>query len=155
MSTAEQKAKHAAYQRKYRQQPGKRQIRAASEQKWRKTTENGRAYQALCAVRIRARKLGVMCDLQKEDLIPPKLCPVLGIALQRNCGGSGAADNSPSVDRINPAGGYTRDNVRIISQRANRIKNNCTDPRELVAVAEYVASAYSLEQLCEMAVSGG
>ena len=55
----------------------------------------------------------------------PEKCPVLGIPL----GGvtsRGGSDNSPSVDRIIPENGYIRGNVRIISKRANVLKNNGT-----------------------------
>jgi hypothetical protein len=47
----------------------------------------------------------------------------------------GAKPNSPSFDRINndPAIGYVRGNVNIISQRANQIKSDAT-AAELQAV---------------------
>jgi hypothetical protein len=35
-------------------------------------------------------------------------------------------DNSPSLDRIVPEKGYVAGNIRVISQRANRIKSNAT-----------------------------
>jgi hypothetical protein len=43
-----------------------------------------------------------------------------------------------SIDRIDPSKGYTPDNVWLISQRANRIKNDAT-PEELKLIAEAVA----------------
>ena len=43
-----------------------------------------------------------------------------------------------SFDRINPAKGYTKGNVRIISLRANRLKFDCVDPEELRRVANYI-----------------
>jgi hypothetical protein len=54
-------------------------------------------------------------------------CPVLGIDLQFNSNGrSGDRSNSPSIDRVNPIGGYTKDNVRIISWKANGAKRDST-----------------------------
>ena len=35
-------------------------------------------------------------------------------------------DNSPNLDRIFPKKGYVPGNVRVISQRANRIKSDAT-----------------------------
>lgn len=35
-------------------------------------------------------------------------------------------ENAPSLDRIDSDKGYTRDNTRVISNRANTLKNNMT-----------------------------
>lgn len=42
-------------------------------------------------------------------------------------------------------------NVTVISKRANTLKGNCTDPRELCDVAAYVADGLSLRELCALA----
>jgi len=72
----------------------------------------------------RCKKNNIDFNLKFEDLHFPELCPILGIPLffkkQKKC------DNTPSVDRIDPKKGYTKDNVIIISFKANRIKNNAT-----------------------------
>ena len=47
-------------------------------------------------------------------------CPIFGIKLEFN--EAGFRDNSPSIDRIDSTKGYTRDNIQIISWKANRIK---------------------------------
>ena len=59
-----------------------------------------------------------------EDIVVPDVCPVLGIPIQKNHGHQGYFDDSPSVDRIIPELGYTKGNVRVISNRANLLKNN-------------------------------
>lgn len=66
----------------------------------------------------------------------PLHCPVLGLPLYRNSGGAAQGPNSPSLDRIDPALGYVRGNVKVISSRANSIKSNAT-PEELLRVAAY------------------
>jgi hypothetical protein len=38
----------------------------------------------------------------------------------------GESGNSPSVDRIDSTMGYTKDNLQIISKRANQFKSDAT-----------------------------
>lgn len=60
----------------------------------------------------------------------PEKCPMLGLTLEYGGVGKGPGwtreENSPSLDKIDPLGGYTADNIHIISWRANRIKNDGT-----------------------------
>lgn len=74
----------------------------------------------------RARNLNLEFDLTYEFLceIIPKKCPCFGIDLE--FGKASGMDNSPSVDRIDPKKGYTKENVWIISYRANRIKSDAS-----------------------------
>ena len=73
------------------------------------------------------------CKLNKKefDLIPgdipeiPQFCPVLGIEIKKN-NISGPIDSSPSLDRIDQNKGYIKGNIRIISNRANRIKSDAS-----------------------------
>jgi hypothetical protein len=51
-------------------------------------------------------------------------CPVFGITLEFNT--AGFRETSPSLDRIDSAKGYTRDNVQVISWKANRLKAYAT-----------------------------
>ena len=74
--------------------------------------------------RRNAKRRGEECSLVLDDIVIPEICPVLGIRLQP--GSHSHQDCSPSVDRIDSTKGYTKDNVWIISARANRIKNNAT-----------------------------
>ena len=74
--------------------------------------------------RRNAKRRGEECGLELKDIVIPEFCPVLGIKLEP--GSHTHQDCSPSVDRIDSTKGYTKDNVWIISARANRIKNNAT-----------------------------
>jgi len=47
-------------------------------------------------------------------------CPIFGVTLAFNK--AGFRDDSPSIDRIDSSKGYTRDNIQVISWKANRIK---------------------------------
>ena len=85
-----------------------------------------------------AKQRGIEFDLTISDLYPlPEVCPVLGIPLSYE-NGSGYTDNSMSIDRIDPTGGYTRGNIVLVSQRANRIKNDATVD-ELLKIAAFYA----------------
>jgi len=86
--------------------------------------------------RMRARKCGLPFDIPHwKDLAIPGICPVLGIPIQR---GNGArCDSSPTLDRIVPELGYVLSNVRVISWRANRLKNDAT-AAELRLIADYI-----------------
>lgn len=78
----------------------------------------------LSRLRRRTQELGVPFDLEATDIVVPYVCPVLGIPIVVD--GNGQRDNSPSVDRKIPGLGYVKGNVRVISMRANRIKNDAT-----------------------------
>jgi len=90
------------------------------------------------AAKTRARKKGVPVDRIKPAIDLPDHCPVLGIELRYKAPGKcGPTPNSPSVDRKVPALGYVAGNMRIISNRANMIKNNAS-VEEVQKVLEYM-----------------
>lgn len=72
-----------------------------------------------------AIRTGRQCDLTTEDFEIPSHCPVLGVPLIPGNKNKGW-DNSPSIDRFDSSKNYTKDNIRVISWRANKIKNNGT-----------------------------
>ena len=80
----------------------------------------------LARIKSRAKRNGLPFNLTVEDIVIPDVCPVLGIPIQKQHGHSGYFDDSPSVDRIIPELGYTKGNVRVISNRANLLKNNAS-----------------------------
>lgn len=100
----------------------------------------------LYAARNRAKKSGLECTLTLEDIVIPELCPVLGIPLFASAGGGKRPptmlENSPSLDRINNDKGYTPDNIRVISMRANNLKSDAT-LEELEAVVAYMKGCSS------------
>lgn len=71
-----------------------------------------------------AKEKSLEFNLTEEDIVIPELCPVLGIPLQINVGGS--RNNSPSIDRFDSSKGYVKGNINIISWRANDLKSNGT-----------------------------
>ena len=86
------------------------------------------------AAKTRAAIAKVPFSLTADDIVIPHVCPALGIPLI--VGQEQATDNSPSLDRVLPLLGYVAGNVIVISNRANRIKNNATIP-ELRAIADF------------------
>lgn len=92
------------------------------------------AKRVLGGARARAKRHGLAFNLDADwvHAAAPEACPLLGIALcfDHNM----VCNDSPTLDRIDNARGYTRDNVWVISARANRIKTDATAD-ELMQVA--------------------
>jgi hypothetical protein len=83
----------------------------------------------------RAKENGDVFMLSLTDIPEiPKYCPVLGVELKANVV-AGPLDSSPSIDRIVAAHGYVPNNIRIISNRANRLRSDAT-AEELRRVAD-------------------
>lgn len=90
----------------------------------KKDNHEWRLNQLLQASRERARAKDREHDICLEDLIEayPEdgKCPVYGFPLE--WGTNNQRESSPSIDRIDSTRGYTKDNIQIISWKANRIK---------------------------------
>lgn len=86
--------------------------------------------------KLRAKKKGLSFNICWSDIEIPERCPVLGKPL-KSSGKRGQNDWSPTLDRVIPALGYVRGNVRVISWRANRLKSNST-PKELQLIVDYM-----------------
>lgn len=88
--------------------------------------------------RCRAAQMQLEFALTEQWLIDnlPDRCPILNIPIVVGCDRQDL-DNAPSVDRVDNDLGYTPDNCRIISYRANRLKNSASRT-ELQAVLRYI-----------------
>lgn len=82
-----------------------------------------------------ATRIGKAWDIEFGDLEFPSHCPILNIEL--NYFNEEISDNSPSFDCVIPERGYVKGNVFIVSQRANRIKNDGTAD-EHYSIAEFI-----------------
>jgi hypothetical protein len=122
------------YQRNTRQQnlENRRETGRRSEAKFRK--EKPDLYM-LRAAKKRAKEKGLDFNLSKEDIVIPQNCPILGIPLIK--GEKYSNDNSPSLDRVDNNKGYIKDNVIVISQRANMLKSNGS-AEEHEAIAKFL-----------------
>lgn len=109
---------HNGYQTKYRQ--GK----------------TGRAKVLLSNAKNRAKKRQLDFDLTLkylEDRMPDQ-CPVLKLRIDYS---GKNKECCPSIDRIDNNKGYTKDNIRIISMRANAIKRDAS-VEEIAQILNYM-----------------
>ncbi len=85
----------------------------------------------LSQARYRAKKAGYPFDLTRDDVSIPVLCPVL------KCEMVSGTPYAPSLDKIDPAKGYTKGNIQVISWKANLMKQDATQ-EELKRFAGWV-----------------
>ena len=89
-------------------------------------------------LKIKSRKNKILYDLDGKYLqsIYPEdgKCPALNIEMK--AGSDSDWRLSPSVDRIDPSGGYVRGNVIWVSWLANCIKTSAT-PEQIITVGEF------------------
>ena len=88
-----------------------------------KKTFRQREHMILQSAKTSARKKNHELTITVEDIVIPTHCPILGVEIDRD---AKRCYNSPSIDRIDPSKGYTKDNIHIISWRANLLKSNMT-----------------------------
>jgi hypothetical protein len=79
-------------------------------------------------------------NLEEEDITIPTHCPLLEIPLVF-VRGQGKSQGSVSVDRIDSTKGYVKGNVQIISDLANRMKQDAT-PEQLKIFAQNIMRIY-------------
>ncbi len=114
-------------------QEGKRQ----KSKSWRmRNPRVHRITSMLSAARQRAKLKGLEFSIETDDINIPDVCPILGIKLDITA--KKPSDNLPSLDRIDPAKGYVKGNVWVISWKANELKTNNTleTLRQLVTALE-------------------
>jgi hypothetical protein len=91
-----------------------------------------------------AKKNSLPCVVRPEDILVPTMCPVLGIPLRPGIGKPHAG--SPSLDRVKPILGYTLENTRVISLRANLLKRDGT-AEEHLKIADWMDSMLKCEDI--------
>lgn len=95
----------------------------------------------LVEAKSRAKIKNLDFDITEEDVKWNDVCPVLGISItyERNKG-PGGDDNSPSLDRINNEKGYVKGNIRLISNKANKLKNRMTKDEAFLIYTNWEAT---------------
>ena len=120
----------ASFQAKY-QDPAWREAHGNRAKRWRarlKDADPARlwAYDALANAKMRSKRSGLPCSISMLDVMGAVVdtCPLLGLPLIYATGK--IHDNSPTLDRKICEHGYTKDNIAVISHRANRLKSDST-----------------------------
>lgn len=117
-----QKAREKAREKYWEQKDGEKRDRTYHSS-WVSFTP---WYRLWASAKVRAKKKGVPFDISLDDVYAlvegTVVCPALGIPLKWD--NNKMLDDSPTMDRIIPELGYVKGNIALISQRANRIKNN-------------------------------
>jgi len=92
--------------------------------RWRKTNQISLMYSR---AKSRAKKKGIPFTIVKEDIIIPDRCPLLDQPFT-NTYANPASDYNfvPSLDRKDNSKGYTKENIWVISFKANRMKNTAS-----------------------------
>ncbi len=85
--------------------------------------------------KYRAKIRNTEFSIRKEELEIPEYCPVFGFKLGYFKGGR--QDASYSIDRLDNSIGYTKENTRVISWKANQYKGNMTIA-EIEALLKYM-----------------
>lgn len=98
-----------------------------------------RIARTLSVVKSSCLKNDIPYGMTVDDLYPlPLSCPVFCTPLNWMSEGKGTSHDHPTIDRMVPELGYVKGNVRIISNRANRLKNNAS-LTEIEAIFRYMS----------------
>jgi len=87
-----------------------------------------------------AIKRNLEFNITEEDIIIPTHCPILGIELTF-IRGKGRIQSNASIDRIDSTRGYVKGNIQIISDLANRMKQEATR-EQLITFATGILNRY-------------
>lgn len=72
----------------------------------------------------RAEKYKLDFNIEESDIIIPEICPLLEIPIK--LGSKDNYESTPSLDRIDNTKGYVKDNIWVISKKANSMKNSAS-----------------------------
>lgn len=106
----------------------------ASEYARTRRRNNGIGWSIWHSAKNRAKRNNILFTITAEDVIVPELCPILNIPLisdpdyiiKNNLKGQFNIPNYPSIDRIVPKLGYVKENIIVISWRANNLKRDAS-----------------------------
>lgn len=100
----------------------------------------------LAGLKNRAKRKGLEFNITEKDIKIPKICPYLKTEFQ--LGVKNNYQYSYSIDRIDNSKGYIKNNIEIISMKANSMKNNAT-PKELINFALEIIKRYKDDDIVQ------
>jgi isopropylmalate/homocitrate/citramalate synthase len=103
------------------------------EYKRRERLEKSMYYSA----KARSKKHNIPFEISISDIIIPEKCPILQVKMYSR------SEYAPSLDQIIPGIGYTKNNIMVISKKANLMKSNAS-MHELKVFAENIVKLYNL-----------
>jgi hypothetical protein len=115
----------------------KKELASARTLQWVRENQEARLYQSC---RNNSIKRNLEFSISQEDIIIPEVCPILDVKLT-NISGQGRVKTNASIDRMDNSKGYTKDNILVVSDLANRMKQNATT-EELLAFAKGIINLY-------------
>ncbi len=132
------KRKKSEYDKKYGKQHYVR-VKKRAEQRARYTTKEGKLRMMLNSTKCRAKKKGIPFNLDAPWMTEHwngGACEVTGLEYILNVPAKWITGNyAPSIDRIDPAGGYTKNNCRLVVWMFNSAKGVGTD-KDILKLAE-------------------
>lgn len=99
-------------------------IRTREDDLYRKCQHCYKRKMMLQGAKLRSKQKKLEFNLTIKDIVLPEYCPVLGIKFKLD--NEKLAPNSPTLDRIDNTKGYTKDNIIVVSMKANFTKGNST-----------------------------
>ena len=87
--------------------------------------------------KARAIKMKLDFYITIDDIHIPEVCPYLGIKLIPGTYKERGVGAAPTIDRIDSSKGYTPENIEVISDLANRMKQNASK-EQLITFAKSV-----------------
>ena len=100
-----------------------------STMQWAKTTPEYRMWHR---AKFRARREDLPFDISISDIEIPEVCPVLGVPFIE-----GDPNYTTSLDKIVPSKGYVKGNIIVMTNRANKLKNDATT-KEIELLLEFM-----------------
>lgn len=100
----------------------------------KRRSEKGLAWSIWMSAKRNAKSRGLDFTLQENDIVIPDFCPILNIPLIKDVNylkyhnklNQLTTPNYPSMDRIDVNKGYIKENIHVISWRANHLKHDAT-----------------------------
>lgn len=122
-------------QNKIRYSENKVSILETCKQNYKKLKSSSPEVLMLRSAKRRAKVQNLPFTLTIEDIVIPEYCPILNIRLE--VAAEHANANSPSLDKIVPELGYTKENIQVISNLANTMKWDASF-QQLVYFADWI-----------------